>query len=82
MKNANSFFSEPAFNLIYGTRENSEEFLRNIDLTRRDENIDFWFIANAYETIKEWFEEDLQIKALHIFEYFKEDVKIIWYEVG
>ena len=82
MKNVNPFFSEPAFNLIYETRENSEEFLRNIDLTRRDENIDFWFIANAYETIKEWFEEDLQIKALHIFEYFKEDVKIIWYEVG
>lgn len=82
MKNVNPFFSEPAFKLIYETRENSEEFLRSIDLNRREENIDFWFIANAYETIRKWFEEDLQIRVMHVFEYFKEDVKIIWYEVG
>ena len=82
MKNVNPFFSEPAFNLVYETRENSEDFLRSIDLSRREENIDFWFIANAYETIRNWFEEDLQIRVMHVFEYFKEDVKIIWYEVG
>ena len=82
MKNVNPFFSDPAFNLIYETREHSEDFLRSIDLNRREENIDFWFIANAYETIKTWFEEDMQIRVLHVFEYFKEDVKIIWYEVG
>ena len=82
MRDVNSFYNEPAFNLIYETRENSQEFLKSIDLSRRDENIDFWFIANAYETIKKWFEEDLQIRVQHIFEYFKEDVKVIWYEVG
>ena len=82
MKNVNPFFGEPAFDLVYETRENSEEFLRSIDLSRRDENIDYWFISNAYETIKKWFEVDMQIRVLHIFEYFKEDVKIIWYEVG
>ena len=82
MKNVNPFFSKPAFNLKYQTRDNSEEFLRTIDLSRREENIDFWFIANAYETIKKWFEEDMQIRVLHVFEYFKEDVKVIWYEVG
>ena len=76
------FYNEPAFNLIYETRENSQEFLKSIDLSRREENIDFWFIANAYETIKKWFEEDMQIRVQHIFEYFKEDVKVIWYEVG
>ena len=83
MKNAAPmFYSEPAFSLIYETREKSEEFLKTVDLDRRDENIDFWFIANAYETISNWFAEDLAIKVQHIFEYFKEDVKIIWYEVG
>ena len=82
MKNVNPFFSEPAFSLEYQTRDNSAEFLRTIDMSRRDENIDFWFIANAYETIRKWFEEDMQIRVLHVFEYFKEDVKIIWYEVG
>ncbi len=82
MKNVNPFFGEPAFSLEYQTRENSSEFLRIIDVSRREENIDFWFIANAYETIQKWFEEDMQIRVLHIFEYFKENVKIIWYEVG
>ncbi len=82
MKNVNPFFSDPAFDLIYETRENSAEFLKSIDLTKRNDNIDFWFIANAYETIQKWFEEDMQIRVLHVFEYFKEDVKIIWYEVG
>lgn len=82
MKDVNPFFDDPAFNLVYETRDNSQEFLKSVDLSRRDENIDFWFIANAYETIKNWFEEDKQIRVLHIYEYFKEDVKIIWYEVG
>lgn len=82
MKDVNPFFDDPAFNLIYETRDNSEAFLQSVDLSRREENIDFWFIANAYETIKKWFEEDKQIRVLHIYEYFKEDVKIIWYEVG
>ena len=82
MKNVNPFFNEPSFSLEYQTRDNSAEFLRTIDLSRREENIDFWFIANAYETIQKWFEEDMQIRVLHVFEYFKEDVKIIWYEVG
>lgn len=83
MKNVNPMFiSEPAFNLTYQTRENSEEFMRTVDLSRREENIDFWFIANAYETIQKWFEVDLQLRFIHILEYFKEDVKIIWYEVG
>ena len=82
MKSVNSFCSDPAFSLVYETRDKSAEFLRTIDLSRRDENIDFWFIANAYDTIREWFEEDLQIRVIHIMEYFKEDVKVIWYEVG
>ena len=82
MKNVNPFFSDPAFDLIYETRENSAEFLKSIDLNKRNDNIDFRFIANAYETIQKWFEEDMQIRVLHVFEYFKEDVKIIWYEVG
>lgn len=77
----NPFFGEPRFDLEYQTRESSGEFLRTVDLTRREENIDFWFIANAYESIKEWFERDLQMRAMHVYEYLKEDVKVIWYEV-
>lgn len=81
MNEKNPFFGEPAFSLTYKTRDASGEFLKKIDLSKRCDNIDFYFIANAYEAIEKWFEEDLQIRAMHIFEYFKEDVKIIWYEV-
>ena len=56
--------------------------MQNIDLSLREDNIDFWFIANTYEIIQEWFKEDLQIRVMKTFEYLKEDVKIIWYEVG
>lgn len=82
MKNANPFFEEPTFSITYETRDRSADFLNNIDITKREDNIDFWFMAGAYECIKQWFEKDLQIRVMHIFEYFKENVKIIWYEVG
>ena len=83
MKQVNPIFcNDPAFNIVFETRDKSAEFLKNVDLSRREENIDFWFISNAYETIKEWFEADMQIRVMHILEYFREDVKVIWYEVG
>ena len=82
MKNVNPFFNDPAFELDYKTRKDSKDFLQTIDFSKREENIDFWFISNAYETIEKWFQEDKQIRVLHVFEYFKENVKIIWYEVG
>lgn len=83
MKQVNPLFcNDPAFDIVFETRNKSAEFLKNVDLSRRDENIDFWFISNAYETIKAWFEEDIQIRVMHILEYFREDVKVIWYEVS
>lgn len=82
MSDINPFFDPPAFNLIYETREQSAEFLANMDLSKQEDNIDFWFIANAYKTIKKWFEVDKQNRVIKIFDYFKNHVKIIWYEVG
>lgn len=83
MKQVNPIFcNDPAFNIVFETRDKSAEFLKHVDLSRREENIDFWFISNAYETIKDWFEADIQIRVMHILEYFREDVKVIWYEVG
>lgn len=81
MSDVNPFYSSPKFSLEYETRNQSADFLKNIDISLKEENIDFWHIINAYETIKKWFEEDLQIRVTHIFEYLKEDVKVIWYEV-
>lgn len=75
------FFNKPAFSIEYETRKESAEFLEKIDFDRQEENIDFWFIANAYKAIQKWFSEDLQIRVMRIFEYFKDDVRVIWYEV-
>ena len=64
MSDINPFFDPPAFNLIYETREQSAEFLANMDLSKQEDNIDFWFIANAYKTIKKWFEVDKQNRVI------------------
>ena len=51
------FNIEPRFSLSYETREKSEDFLKSIDETHKDDNIDFWFLCAAYESIKKWFSE-------------------------
>lgn len=77
------FLDEPKFSLEYETREKSQDFLENVDLSLKEDNIDFWFICNAYETIEKWFaEKDKKSTLTNMNKYFDENVKIIWYEVG
>ena len=76
-------FEEPRFTLSYQTRDNSAEFLQTVDLSQKEENIDFWFMCRAYESIKNWFENrDIRSAITNVNKYFDEVVKIIWYEVG
>ena len=77
------FIDEPRFTLSYETRDKSENFLKSIDESRKDENIDFWFLCAAYESIKKWFAaRDRKSTLTNVNKYFDEIVKIIWYEVG
>ncbi|MDE5790540.1 MAG: DUF262 domain-containing protein [Muribaculaceae bacterium] len=78
----------PGFSLSYETRETSGCFLKNLDMTKRESNIDFHFIANAYEYIERYFENrsagnPRQLAALltTLNQYFMETVSVIWYEV-
>ncbi len=78
----------PGFKLEYETRTKSADFLANLDSSMRDDNIDFYFIANAYEFIKEYFEsyangngQQLAFRLNKLNEYFIESVSVIWYEV-
>ena len=76
------FIDEPRFTLSYATREKSEDFLKSIDESRKEENIDFWFFCSAYESIKAWFsKKDRKSTLTNMNKYFDEIVKIIWYEV-
>ncbi|MHC6179345.1 DUF262 domain-containing protein [Clostridium sp. JNZ X4-2] len=76
------FLDEPSFSLTYETREKSEAFLLSIDRSLKEENIDFWFMCDAYETIEAWFgKKDKKSVLTNINKFFDENVKIIWYEV-
>ena len=55
-KRGKGFMPDAKFTLEYETRETSAFFLDNIELSLKNENIDFYFIANAYETISLFFE--------------------------
>lgn len=74
------------FSLEYETRNESVDFLNNPDKARQNDNIDFFFIYNSYQTIKNWFEPNgatnESVQAVDdIFSYLNKCVKIIWYEV-
>lgn len=75
------YYDPPRFSLEYA-RERSDEFLESMDLGRRNENIDFWFMANAYETIEKWFLAEKRIRDRAISDCFDQFTKVIWYEVG
>lgn len=77
------FMPEPKFSITYETRDKCELFLSNIDLNLKEDNIDFWFMCQAYETIDVWFNSQGNISIfLEISSYLEKNVKIIWYEVG
>ena len=82
------------FTLSYETRDGSAEFLNNIDREKANDNIDYWFMYNAYKTIDEWFKKKEEIGndqqaadlfALYLFPRVGNgmggNVKFIWYEV-
>lgn len=68
----NNFYS-----LEYTVRKGSEKFLRQIDFTKHDDNIDYYHICQTLNTIKEWFDskEKERFKSTLL-----KKVKFIWYE--
>ena len=76
------------FSLEFETRKNSGKFLNDIEVSQKDDNIDYFFICQAYETVENWFKAKVEsglkhpVVASHLYTYFCENVKVIWYEVG
>ena len=73
------------YNINYATRQETQNFLKEINLSRKEENIDFLFIAKAYSTIRNWFgiddkEIDSMGIAINFYQTLFNSVKIIWYE--
>jgi len=77
------------FSISYVTRTTSKEFLANISdsnsrETSRESNIDFHFLANCYDTVKDWFGENRNKAATlgsNIMNRILDQVKFIWYEI-
>jgi uncharacterized protein with ParB-like and HNH nuclease domain len=70
------------FGLDYQTRQGTSDFLNSLEINNLvDENIDFYYIHNAYKKINEWFDSkgnnfdkgDFRSK-------FKFHSKVIWYQ--
>ena len=64
----------------YQTRQDSKSFLDNIDKTKKEENIDYFHIAEAKNTIEDWFKEKGEQDKLEFLETLLKDVQFIWYE--
>ena len=67
------------YEITYETRKETHSYLTDLDPNKKEDNIDFFFIYNAYRTIKEWFEDDRSTINEFYF-YLTKYVKIIWYE--
>ncbi len=68
------------FSLAYQTRENSSEFLEKLTKdVESDENIDFFYISEAYKAVCNWFyQPNFNINDFE--SKFKFNAKVIWYE--
>ncbi len=76
------------FGIAFETRsETSGAFLKKIDLSQRDANIDYHYICNAFEAIDKWFAGRDGTHKLRFLQCLLNDdqvgrnVKVIWYEL-
>ncbi len=79
----------PNFDLEYETRAESAKFLQNLDMSLKDDNIDFHFMASAYDYLDQYFQErthgdrrEMAAYLTKLNEYFMSSVSVIWYEVA
>lgn len=82
-KSSNGFLPNPKFSLSYETRPDSD-FLKDPKEEGKTDNIDFYFIWQAYQNISNWFEEKgdkKQSVLTNINKYFDESINVIWYEI-
>ena len=77
---------ELKYSLIYETRKENQNFFDNMDDEEKaNSNIDFYFIHQAYRTVKNWFSAKGATQSIYIvtdfLKRFDNSVKVIWYEL-
>lgn len=73
-------FSTAIYTIEYETRPNSKSFLKKIDETNYDDNIDYFHMVKAKEQIDEWFIDKNDKLKKQFTETLLDKVKFIWYE--
>ncbi|WP_394185320.1 DUF262 domain-containing protein [Pseudoalteromonas tetraodonis] len=87
LKDILALLGKSRYQLSYETREESAEFLHDIDDERGEENIDFFHIVQAKKAVEEWFKAQdgtYQIKFIQTLlndDDTGKNVKVIWYQI-
>jgi hypothetical protein len=87
LKDILTLLGKSRYELSYETREESAEFLQDINDDRGDENIDFFHIVEAKKAVEEWFKAQdgtYQIKFIQTLLNDNDtgkNVKVIWYQI-
>lgn len=83
------FLVKDIFRLTFETRGAANEpFLQKIDLSREQENIDFYHICQAYKAVENWRAEHPAMQQLKLLQALLNDditgknVKVIWFELA
>ena len=89
MKDIVALLGKPRFQIRFETRgEANEPFLENIDLKRSEENVDFYYICQAYNAIDDWFLARDSSHKLKLLQHLLNDdeagrnVKVIWFKLA
>lgn len=74
-------FRKKLYLLKYATRPESQKYLLSLDEGKKEQNIDFYFIFEAYANIREWFKDKIH-RINDIESVFLNKVKVIWYQLS
>ena len=77
---------EPYYDIQYETRNDSEEYLKDINsltfAAKKEDNIDYYHIWKAADTIKGWLEKHKDVDVETFKHILLNQVKSIWYETS
>ena len=89
LKELMSILKKSRFEINYETRGDANEpFLSKIDVSRCNENIDFFHICEAYHAIEAWFSKRDSTHQIKFLQHLLNDdeagrnVKVIWYQLS
>lgn len=89
LKDMVAILGKTRFKISFETRgEANEPFLEAIDLSRAEENVDFFHICQAYQAIENWFADRDPMHKLKLLQHFLNDdetgrnVKVIWFKLA